>query len=113
MFVYRIEHEKSGMGPFEHRHNGDQLFECIELSYHEDPDRMVDAKTIRKIKRNKWIFGWTSKDLFNAFCSNDLKRKFIKLGFVVKRYNVKENYHIFTDKQIAFERTDLFIILKN
>jgi len=113
MFAYRIEHKKSGMGPFEHRHNGDQLSECMQLAYHKDPSDMIDAKTFRKMCKQQWIYGWTSRKLFDKFCSNKLKRKLIDLGFVIKRYNVKTNCYIFIDNQIAFERTNSFRTLKS
>ena len=109
MKIYRLEHSISAMGPYEHSNSkGIQSGILFELGAHKEPnkfsefiswckDNCIDTKKLPQ----QYVFGWSSKELYNQFIKKSIAFKY---GFKLSIY-LSESLVTLPDGQVVFDRS--------
>lgn len=107
MLVYRLEHQITGKGPFEHLNSkGERSNLALHLSFHKDPNDFeeftnwceVNGFDTKKLPHN-YLFAWSSKEQVNENIGSSADIK--KYGFRKFIYDVTD-FILLPDGQVVF-----------
>lgn len=108
--VYRLQHKKSLLGPFEHRLvNGGYSKLALKVISHKDPNDFPEFAIWRKkmgfdpgvTMPEEWVFGWDSVDKLRQFTREGTQIG--RYGFELVWYET-DNYLRLPDGQVVFRR---------
>lgn len=117
MRIYRIEHVKSGIGPFNHDSETTgrpDTTEARELAYSTDIPAPWDStlepylepwRKMPELQRNEYVFGFASRSQLRLWFSPGITKALKLLGYHVAVYEVEPQYVIAGSSQVAFMRT--------
>ena len=116
MLVYRVEHEKTGEGPYAKKGAKKQWEDGRPHDLeHGRPTPFVDSnKNMQEFARNSfhimlfdYVFGFTTMAQYRKWFSKEERIKLKKNGFIVKKYKIKKRFIIVGDQQCMFKKKEI------